>query len=1755
MSCTIIASIQPAKNRLVFLLQEINSLELECPNPNLSLEQQGNLYTTRKQVLEDKLDRIQLCVKSLEDAYDTWLKFIQTITATKKRKEEEKAYESITEGEHGLFQIIHEGKEALLTLTKYKREAEQKLELLFKEMGKVQEKLTPSNSTRKRARSSIGYDIAPENYKIIRRLLREKYDDPSTATAILYKELRSIKRDEKEWVRMIEHIERVIRQLEALGEDMEQSSIEHSIEDKLPHWILDKVFEQKEEGCALRITRCEKVKFCKTPGAHTDIKSTINKTGPKLKYSPGGSSALSMVHSNSKLLSSTGRSSNQHSSQPAIARRPCVLCNQNHWDSKCDVYPTANGRRSRLKLLKKCLTCFKDCHFSERCKLRKRCFYCKAFYNSALCRNRKTTPSNNLVNSDVKNVHENLRTLPKTDCPAFLSNSSNTAQANVANGTLLLCKEIKKLAQQLELTETDKQIIKITAFGVKNPTPYPTVSTQLSVQTVDNDVVTLAVNVVDHITNKLQVVIPLKKAKFQILTNRWGEPDILVGANHFFKFIKIQQEQELHTGHMLVQTRVGPIIAGTGDKTLSKNTYKKEGALSCLLALERFYPKAQRQLWLVHGSLEEPNHKITTQLAPLSGHTLPPHHEVWNPNKNTTKLRIVYDASAHQKGYKSLNDVLYRGPVMLPDLVGVLLRFRMMKFVIVADIEKAFLQIGLHPEERNCTRFLWVKKLDEEVSEKNIKSYRFKRVPFGVIPSPFLLAETLKYHLDNTATRLAYEIKQNLYVDNIVLTADNTEEAITKYLETKEIFKKTTMNVREFLSNDKEFNKRLPNDFMVHSITIRSIGIFDTDHGAAQTVHSTLVEGKISWDQPINDTDKKQWKVPVSDWPKIVSEIPRHITRNINSTEFHIFTDASKLAYATAVYIRYTDEEYKVAKAHLLYAKSRITPIKDISIPKLELLSLLIGVRAGRFVLKQLQCQGKYATVWSDAKCALFGYLPSHDNPADIATRGISPTRLRYNKLWWNGPHWLEKDPSQRPIGEFSYKAEDEIMQAVMLNLSKTVTCNHSNDSIRFIEAHRFGKWIKIIRATVWTLRFFKKTCKMDILWLKSLSIQGIEMTKDDYNLEEWLLIRSNSRLENSELDNESKYPIYLPNKDDITKLIIEQQHNNLYHAGIAHTLSAIRRRFWIPKGRATIKQTISSCMACRRWKAKPFKLPPMPNLPESRVRRSRPFEQIGLDYLGPSRLNPLLERFVASRGYPKLVLSDNASQFQVVFRQIMNENANFLAEKGMIWKNTIPRAPWGSEIEGILNTRPLTYVGFDDYRIVRPIDFILPTASWSSILKVLDAYWKFWREDYLTSLRERGQREIRAPRLVEARLPQVNEIVLVMEPNSPRGIWNLARIIKLNKGLDGWTRSAVIQLLMGNNSTEKLWQEQDNSEKPIASRTRSAKKAAAYAKITTKTTSNNLSKALSLITMLSLVTVQMINANSCKWTSAIPFNIPASWSCDDIINQTVTMHKVNVYTHTHVRIPAIKCSNITRTVCKKAFLRLSLSVISDQTITSAISSSFCQTLYIQRQLDGVALIQPSPNKWITNNEIRYSYGWLGINCQSTQTFFNNPYLMMGNIILDMDINSNGSTVMNKDHRPTTQLLMMEIPPEETFDPNNIKTRINAELELLSHHHDTDSLVSSQYKDDSIWEETAELGEELTNQVGQEVDQVIQFIQEELESMATNWKLITICIIQSLINVSASRCALNTAPLHPSQSPTLVTFGPLDVSSHPINTR
>ena len=98
-----------------------------------------------------------------------------------------------------------------------------------------------------------------------------------------------------------------------------------------------------------------------------------------------------------------------------------------------------------------------------------------------------------------------------------------------------------------------------------------------------------------------------------------------------------------------------------------------------------------------------------------------PHHPVVNLSKSTTKICIVYDASAKTKTENiSSNDCLYRGPGLLRNLCGILIRFRLNRKAMTVDIEKAYLQIGLQPNQRDVTRFLWLKDVESPKVDREI---------------------------------------------------------------------------------------------------------------------------------------------------------------------------------------------------------------------------------------------------------------------------------------------------------------------------------------------------------------------------------------------------------------------------------------------------------------------------------------------------------------------------------------------------------------------------------------------------------------------------------------------------------------------------------------------------------------------------------------------------------------------------------------------------------------------------------------------------------------------------------------------------------------------------------------------------------------------------------------------------------------------------------------------------------------------------
>ncbi|KAL3985808.1 hypothetical protein ACH3XW_40170 [Acanthocheilonema viteae] len=304
--------------------------------------------------------------------------------------------------------------------------------------------------------------------------------------------------------------------------------------------------------------------------------------------------------------------------------------------------------------------------------------------------------------------------------------------------------------------------------------------------------------------------------------------------------------------------------------------------------------------------------------------------------------------------------------------------------------------------------------------------------------------------------------------------------------------------------------------------------------------------------------------------------------------------------------------------------------------PRLELLSVLIGVRAGQFVLKQLQKQPHSTTLWSDSTCVLYWitnytkllprfvqsrvdeirsskfnmrYIPSQHNPADIATRGLSLSHLRNCKQWWIGLHWLSEPESKWPTNRFNYTGRDEFGQAIIMALTTENNQTLIIKSIEFIDIQRFSRLERLVRTTVWALRFIKQTCHKKLPMVQSLSLDRSNMTAQDYEVAEQLLIRQVQSqcvtmdekekwsLFKSTTDNlwrswsrlaspDGRFPIYLSKSHHFTKLIIQNQHEKLIHAGTTHTLSQIRRRFWIPKGRAAVKSVISKALESKTFQA-----------------------------------------------------------------------------------------------------------------------------------------------------------------------------------------------------------------------------------------------------------------------------------------------------------------------------------------------------------------------------------------------------------------------------------------------------------------------------------------------------------------------------------------------------------------------------------------
>ena len=978
-----------------------------------------------------------------------------------------------------------------------------------------------------------------------------------------------------------------------------------------------------------------------------------------------------------------------------------------------------------------------------------------------------------------------------------------------------------------------------------------------------------------------------------------------------------------------------------------------------------------------------------------------PHHCVHKEDSTTTKLRVVFDGSAKSSNGNSFNGSLMVGPTVQQDLFSILIRFRLHKVALSGDIAKMYRQIALDPAAKDFHRLLW-----RDSNTDFIKQFRMTRVTYGIASSAFhstrSVVEVANLCKDQV---LAQSIKNDFYVDDYLSGAESTEDAKTKVDEICAVLNNYGFELRKWASSHHEITLSLPENlrestnqekFMDNNYKIKTLGVSwkpNSDHFGfysnltiqgnvtkRQLLSETAklfdpvgwlspivirfkvllqklwVQG-IEWDQLVSKEIQNEWEQIKDDLPNLAElKLQRCISPQgkIANVQLHLFTDASEMAYAVVIYARITDIDGHIV-SKLVASKTRVAPIKTVSLPRLELCAAHLGIKLlvkikEIFALTNLPSPTIYG--WTDSTIVLqwlsqlprtwtcfvanrvseiqqtlprenWYHVKSNLNPADCASRGMMVQDLLKHDLWWFGPNWLLHPEDTWP--QLSSKIDDEmrkIVQTEQKHKFNTTTVTASQVTEPLFDIKRYSTLSKVFRVaanvhlaidllqrvnnhlSLTPSRLAKAKCLIISLHQQEFFTEDFFRLKagQEVSRKSKLLnlcpfydgdtgtIRVGGRLSQSSLAEYQKFPHLIHPDSHLAVLILRHFHEATLHGGGQLTLNSSRSEYWIVRGKTLANKFIRKCVKCSRFSSEiPAQL--MADLPSERVTPTKPFVNVGIDLAGPIIIKPdnktwiavfvcfstkavhielvtdltkdsciaALKRFVARRGLPEKIFSDNGTNFigarndiakvQSLFSKDTNENSikNYINSRGIEWITIPPRAPhfgglWEAaiksmkrhlrrcvgtqilthdelntfviQIEGILNSRPLTPMSADpnDLQPLTPAHFILGrgmndllslTASESDEnlhlnvrLKLLEKLKSsFWKSWHRDYL---ATLQIRKRWLTSGPEFAKGDLVLIAEDNQPPLHWKMARVIDLYSGNDEINRVAKVRTTSG---------------------------------------------------------------------------------------------------------------------------------------------------------------------------------------------------------------------------------------------------------------------------------------------------------------------------------------------------------------------
>lgn len=521
---------------------------------------------------------------------------------------------------------------------------------------------------------------------------------------------------------------------------------------------------------------------------------------------------------------------------------------------------------------------------------------------------------------------------------------------------------------------------------------------------------------------------------------------------------------------------------------------------------------------------------------------------VWNPNK-PGKTRMVWDAAATAHGI-SLNSVLLKGPDQLTSLPSVLYRFREFKIAVCGDIREMYHQVLMREDDQHCQRFFWK---DERSAHPNV--YIMKVMTFGASCSPSTAQFVMNQHAkmyENQFPAAVAAIARNHYVDDMLISVETEEEAIALAHDVKWIHAKGGFEMRNWITNSsivsaalkdsktKQKNLNVGEDnnaekvlgmwwdtaqdcFMfkistrheddllsgrrrptkrevlrVLMMTFDPLGLIAHFLMFLKVLLQEIWRSAINWDDQIGDPQFEKWLLWLRILPQIQNiRIPRcyrSLTSNGGNTEIqmHTFVDASENGFAAVVYLRY--ENINIIECSLVGAKTRVSPLKFLSIPRSELQASVIGARLADNIAHSLSISINKRFFWTDSRdviCWLksdhrrynqfvafrisellettdlreWRWIPSKMNVADDGTKWKQHPDLSASSRWFQGPDFLRKPEDEWPKERSPIETTDTELRPHLL-------AHITVDRGTVIPVENFSKWTSLLRTTSYVLRF-----------------------------------------------------------------------------------------------------------------------------------------------------------------------------------------------------------------------------------------------------------------------------------------------------------------------------------------------------------------------------------------------------------------------------------------------------------------------------------------------------------------------------------------------------------------------------------------------------------------------------------------------------------------------------------------------------------